>query len=970
MHPHITAYLQSLFALYSQGITTEHSFRGALETLLKNMTGFAVVNEAQHIACGAPDLTLLKNNIPVGYVEAKDIGKNLNSKDYKNQFDRYNKALDNLIITDYLTFQLFEGENFVTEVSIGKVQPNKITPILENFDKLIELVKIFSRYNGKSITNSKQLAEFMAAKTQLLANVIGKALNDESTLYAQLQDFQEILLPTLDNAQFADMYAQTIAYGIFVARLQDDKGINLFANFTRQQAANLIPKSNPFLRKLFQYIAGYDIDENIRWIVDSLADMFNYVDIDAIHREFISKDKDPFLHFYENFLTRYDKKLKNARGAYYTPLVVVKFIVNAVDDILKTDFNLAKGLADNSMVNINDKEYHKVQILDPATGTGTFLAEVVRNIYQKFVNNAGAWDDYVHQHLIPRLNGFEIMMSPYTMAHLKIETILQEFGHNADNNQRLRIYLTNSLEEPKQNVQKLGLYKWLSDEAFEAQKIKNEMPIMIVLGNPPYSGKSQNKSKWILHLMKDYKKEPTGGRLQEKNSKWINDDYAKFIRFGQYFVEKNGEGVLAYINNHSFLDNPTFRGMRYNLLQTFDKIYIIDLHGNAKKKETAPDGSKDENVFDIQQGVSINIFVKTHNKKTCPFATIFYSNLYGKRQGKYNFLMENNLQSIQWTEFTPQAPQYFFVNKDFENREEYEKGFLITDLFLVSSMGITTANDNILVGFKPFKENNQKYNYRPFDIRFINYDMGKIARNRYNVMQHFIKDDNLGLCLIKISRDYNFSIFITNYITDKTLLSSKDNSSIFPLYLYQEHFGQTEKMTNLNEKIKSQISTTATPEQIFDYIYAILHSPSYREKYKEFLKIDFPRIPYPKSTEQFEKLAAFGEKLRHLHLMENITVPNNFANFPKSGNNKIENSFTEKSNNYQDNKVWINDSQYFDNVSEIAWEFYIGGYQPTQKWLKDRKGRALTYEDIEHYQKIIFILNETDRLMREIDLTL
>jgi predicted helicase len=393
------------------------------------------------------------------------------------------------------------------------------------------------------------------------------------------------------------------------------------------------------------------------------------------------------------------------------------------------------------------------------------------------------------------------------------------------------------------------------------------------------------------------------------------------------------------------------------------------LHGNAKKKETAPDGSRDENVFDIQQGVSINIFVKTKN--TAPHdCKILHTDLFGKRAEKYSFLIENNLQTIKWTELAPQAPQYFFTNKDFENKEEYKKGFLITDLFPVNSMGITTAIDNELVDFNPFMENNQKDNYRPFDIRFINYDLKKIARNRYNIMQHFIKDDNLGLCLIKISRDYNFSIFVTCNITDKTLLSSKDNANIFPLYLYHNNFGQIEKVSNLNKTIVAKFPSNGGELQIFDYIYAVLHSPSYRKKYREFLKIDFPHIPYPQDAEQFNKLAAFGNKLRHLHLMENITIPNNFANFPKPGNNEVENAFTEKSNNYQDNKVWINDSQYFDNVPKIAWKFYIGGYQSAQKWLKDRKGRKLSYEDIEHYRKIIFILNETNTIMKEIDLIL
>lgn len=802
---------------------------------------------------------------------------------------------------------------------------------------------------------------------------------------------------------------------MFVARLQD----NSTADFTRQQAANLIPKSNPFLRKLFQYVAGYDIDENIRWIVDSLADMFNYVDIDAIHREFISKDKDPFLHFYEDFLTQYDKNLKNAKGAYYTPSAVVKFIVNAVDDILKTDFNLVKGLADNSKVRIDDKEYHKVQILDPAMGTGTFLAEVVRNIYQKFANNAGAWDNYVRQHLIPRLNGFEIMMSPYTMAHLKIETILQEFGHSAADNQRLRIYLTDSLEEPRQNVQRLGFYKWLSDESAEAQKIKNEMPVMVVLGNPPYSGESQNKGEWILRLMDDYKKEPTGGRLQEKNPKWLNDDYVKFIRFGQYFVEKNGEGILAYINNHSFLDNPTFRGMRYNLLQIFDKIYILDLHGNTKEKETAPDGSKDENVFDIQQGVSINIFVKTGKKNNDKFAEVSHYNIFGKRNDKYEYLIDNNLNSIvTWKELNPESPFYFFVPKNNDNKEEYEKGFLITDLFFVNSVGVVTARDNFTIHdqkeyliktinefrnidnetarkrfdlgkdtrdwsvegarndiIQNFKNNIVRISYRPFDTRFTYFtgnSKGFHCMPRGNIMKHFIKGENLGLMACRQQKTNGFHhCLVHKNIVESSFVSNKTSEIgySFPLYLYHEHFGQTEKVANLNSEIKDQISATAAPKQIFDYIYAVLHSPSYREKYREFLKIDFPRIPYPENAEQFNKLTAFGEKLRHLHLMENITVPNNFANFPKSGDSKIKNSFTEKSGDYRDNKVWVNDSQYFDNVPAVSWNFYTGGYRPSQKWLKDRKGRTLTYEDIEHYRKIIFILNETDKIMKEIDLT-
>jgi predicted helicase len=1010
---HIKNYLKSVSALYAQGITTEHSFRGALETLLKNMTNLSVVNEAQRIACGAPDLTLLRDGIPAGYVEAKDIGKNLASKDYKNQLDRYKKALENLMVTNYLTFQLFEGENFVTEISIGKIQPNKVDPIPENFGAFVEMVKAFSFYNGKAIKDSKKLAEFMAAKTQLLAQVMEQTLNSESTLHAQLQGFQEALMPTMDNAQFADMYAQTIAYGMFVARLQG----NSDSAFTRQQAANLIPKSNPFLRNLFQYIAGYDIDNNIRWIVDSLADMFSYVDMVAIHKEFISKDKDPFLHFYEDFLARYDKNLKNARGAYYTPSAVVRFIVDAVDDILKSDFNLAKGLADSSKVNIKGNEYHKVQILDPATGTGTFLAEVVRNIYRKFGGNAGKWNDYVKEHLIPRLNGFEIMMSPYTMAHLKIEAILQEFGHTAADNQRLQIYLTDSLDSPKQNTPKLPFTQWLSNEATEAQKIKNEAPVMVVLGNPPYSGESVNNGDWIKGLLEQYKKEPQNPSQGIPDTKWLNNDYVKFIRFGQHFIHKNKKGVLAYITDNSFLDSLSFRGMRWSLLNEFDKIYVLNLHGNSLKKEASPDGSKDENVFDIMQGVSINIFVKTGKKSSDKLADIFYFDLFGKRAEKYQYLLDNKINTVHWEKLHPRTLSYFFVPKDFSLQKEYEKGFKIDELFCLNGVGICSKRDeftihetkeNLISTVKQFVALNDEearshfklgkdtdwalskakkdltsnpdftkiteISYRPFDVRYTYYSKNKgfNARPVYSVMQHFTKGKNIGLCICRQQSTFDFQhIFVTKNIADMCLVSSQTREAgyVFPLYLYLDDFGKTEKLINMDEAIKNQISETATPEQIFDYIYAVLHSPSYREKYKEFLKIAFPRIPHPATAEYFGKMVAFGKKLRKLHLMENVAPPQNLANFPQTGSNVVENAFTEKSAAYQDNKVWINAAQYFDNVPQAAYKFYIGGYQPAQKWLKDRKGKALSYEDIEHYQKIIFVLNETDKIMKKIALT-
>ena len=500
----------------------------------------------------------------------------------------------------------------------------------------------------------------MAAKTRMLAGVIKNALdrdNDDpgpsdevnemdDELSSQLNAFKERLIHDLDPATFADMYAQTIAYGLFSARLHDTTP----DTFTRHEAAELIPAANPFLRRFFQYIAGYDLDSRISWIVDDLADLFRAADVGELMKDYgkTSERNDPFLHFYETFLGEYDPKLRKSRGVYYTPESVVNFIVRAVDEILQTRFGLPDGLADPGRTVIETdapapagasgqeerskrkQEVHKVQILDPATGTGTFLSNIVQHIYQtRFANQKGIWPEYVRSDLAPRLNGFEILMASYAMAHTKLEMVLRDTGCETGN-KRLRIFLTNSLEEQQHDGGAM-FAQWLSAEARAADTIKRDTPVMVVIGNPPYSGESANKGAWITNLLQPYKQEPGGGKLQEKNIKWLNDDYVKFIRYGQHHIDRTGEGVLAYINNHSYLDNPTFRGMRWSLLQSFDVIYIIDLHGNSKKKEVAPDGSPDQNVFDIQQGVSVNLFVKTGNKKAGEPAQVFHYDLYGNR---------------------------------------------------------------------------------------------------------------------------------------------------------------------------------------------------------------------------------------------------------------------------------------------------------------------------------------------------
>ena len=1021
MKEHISAYIKELNALYQTGLTTEHSFRPALQRLLSACTGFTVINEQTHIDCGAPDLTLLHKNIPIAYIEAKDLedGDLDGRKKNREQFDRYKTSLDTIIFTDYLDFHLYERGEWQQSVRLAEIQGNKIR--LTNTsspDNLIALLEHIKTAQPQRITSANKLAQLMAGKARLLRDVIEQALIQDGDTPTELRGymmaFQQVLIHDITPKTFADIYAQTIAYGMFAARMHD----NSPADFTREEAAHLIPKSNPFLRKVFQQIAGYDLDERIAWIVDDLVAAFAATDMQKIMEGFgkSTQQTDPILHFYEDFLYQYDPAAKKQCGVYYTPQPVVDFIVRAVDDILRTDFSLPMGLADTSKVTIEREspqdlkhrkekiQVHRVQVLDPATGTGTFLAETVRQIKRNLGGQMGAWPSYVPEHLLPRLHGFELMMAPYTIAHLKLDT---EIGVSA--NQRLRVFLTNSLEEYNQEAGTL-FGNYLAQEANEASAIKKDAPVMIVMGNPPYSISSNNKGEWINHLLDDYKK-----NLNERNIQPLSDDYIKFIRLAQHYVERNGEGVLAYICNNSFIDGIIHRQMRSELMRVFDKIYILDLHGNARKKETAPDGSKDENVFDIMQGVSINIFIKKKEKSNAP-AEIYHYDLYGTRSNKYDYLQTNSLNTVNWTTLQPQAPSFFFVPKDFAVQQEYEKGFKVDELMNVGACGIVSSRDELLIknSAEELKsvqhdlynlseqEIRAKYkvgdtrdwtvsgakkdllnssivpiDYRPFDKRYVLYSpksKGVLSYPRYEIMRHLINLNNIALNICKQQSTFDFQhVLVNNIITDKCTISSqtKEAGYLFPLYLYPEDGSfDTERRPNLDATIWAQINAaigkSTSPEDIFDYIYGVLHSPAYRAKYKEFLKVDFPRIPYPTSAEEFEHFRLHGNRLRELHLMH--AVPESPVTFPHPGTMQVDSLAWEynKDDGYSGN-IYINSTQCFEGVPTAAFEMYIGGYQPAQKWLKDRKGRTLTFDDIEHYRRIIAILIETDKIMKQID---
>lgn len=974
----VNAYLDSINEDFKTGLAREHAYRSAFGNLIKSILPVRVINEPTRSQHGNPDFVFLdekNNDLILGYAETKDLGMDLNKVENSEQLKRY-LGYSHLILTNYLEFRFFRNGVKYQTIEIASMQNGQIVSQESYFPFLESELKAFLQTKPETITSAKRLSEIMGGKAFRIRENIKEFLNQEANeknqqILKMFQVMRSLLVHDLTYEQFADMYAQTLVYGLFVARYFDETP----ESFSRQEATGLIPASNPFLQDFFEHIAGARFEKRLAYIVDELCDVFSVTDIQwIIHQHFNlfgeDESKDPIIHFYEDFLKEYDPVQRKVMGAYYTPIPVVDFMVRSVDEILKRDFSIQQGLADTSLITRQvvttgrkEKEtLHKVQVLDPAVGTATFLNQIIKFIYNNnFVGQEGSWPSYVTEHLLSRLYGFELMMAPYTIAHLKLGMTLRELGYK-EFQKRLGVYLTNSLEEGVKAqtdlFEGLGLMESITKESQAASDIKQNKPIMVVIGNPPYSVSSSNKGEWIQKLIEDYKK-----NLNERNIQPLSDDYIKFIRFAEHFIEKNGSGIVAMITNNSFLDGIIHRQMRKHLLETFDDIYVLDLHGNSKKKEVAPDGSKDENVFDIQQGVSISIMVRKESKKI-GLGTVHYAELYGKRKDKFDYFNKKSLEIIQWKIIKYSEPYYFFVPKNFDLQEEYDRGLKVDKLFVTYTSGIKTHDDANLVSFEPFLENNKPYLYRPFDVRWIDYDLKKVLRHRFKVMKDMLRP-NLSIILPKICKGPNgFDHgLVTNVLADVAAGDrfSGSGTNIFPLYSYLDDHA---KVPNFKKEIIDIITNKigdTSPEDILDYIYAVIYSPTYREKYKEFLKIDFPRIPYPKNAETFKKLVASGTQLRELHLLESEELNQFITTYPIIGSNIVEKCV------YEDGKVYINGTQYFGNVPEIVWNFYIGGYQPAQKWLKDRKGRGLTNEDITHYQKIIKVLMETDKIMKEID---
>ena len=899
------------------------------------------------------------------------------------------------------------------------------------------------------IATSRDLSIRLAELARAIRDRIKTALtheNERGPLTKLMKAFQEALVHDLDPNGFADMYAQTIAYGLLSARITNPTG------GTADDLHLQMPVTNPFLKELMETFLkvggrrgkaggpGIDFDElGVSEVVDLLDD----ANMEAVVRDFGDKNpqEDPVIHFYELFLKEYDAKKRMQRGVFYTPRPVVSYIVRSVDELLRTEFSLADGLADTATWGEMAKRHKDlkipegvspdqdfVQILDPATGTGTFLVEVIDLIHKKLVAKWKAqghgekkidalWNEYVPKHLLPRLHGYELLMAPYAIAHLKIGLKLYESGYRFGSDERARIYLTNALE-PASDIGQMNLEGILPALAHEAQavnEIKRKQRFTVVIGNPPYSNFGRlNRIPFILDLLEDYKRD-----LDEKKLN-LDDDYLKFFRLGQYILECSGAGTLGMITNSSFLDGLIHRKMRESLLHQFSHGYIMDLHGNSRRGDAAPDGSPDENVFDIQQGVVISVWTRCWAKD---IHLLRHGNLWGKREDKYRFLSTYTMLTAQMNQLEGGPPQFFFIAQNASMRDEYEAGTSFDKVFTVVGSGLNTDRDELCIdidkarlsermqkvfsgktdaefvetfNFRPSSSYNpvalakrQAFDsealriciYRPFDFRHIYYKVGFTSRPVFEVQRHMLRP-NVGLLVCRQSKE-PFAVLATRYISTHKIVAVYDRTSLGPLWLYQNDSGDQQALTGGHARVPSftpafaqdlanhlQLRQTEhglpqglTPEDIFQYIYAVFHSPEYRSRYAEFLRTDFPRLPLTGNLELFRALARLGSELVALHLMESPKLDKYITEFISSRKSEVgKATFVHKT-------VWIDQSKTagFKGVPEAVWNFHIGGYQVCEKWLKDRKGRTLAKDDIAHYQKIVVALNETIRLMKEID---
>lgn len=1016
------SYLQKLTDVFSSGDAREESFYSVLAALIEQFSQLTGRPEIQvrilprPTEAGSPDFRIWDGaGQIVGYIEAKHPSEELLDRiEDTDQLQRYRSTFPNLILTNFLEFRLYRNGQRVATARLGRprvLTALRQTPPLEHSEEVWSLLDQFLAFSLPRPLTAENLAVELAKRARFLRDVVRRELNIEQeagkgSLLGFYEAFQKFLIGGLTLDDFSDLYAQTVTYGLFAARTRATNG------FSRYAAFNHIPHTIGILRDLFRFVSLEELPEEMAWIVDDIVQVLAVADVSEMISKFYrdGKGDDPIVHFYETFLAHYDPEERERRGVYYTPDAVVSYIVCSLHLLLKTRFGKADGLASEG-----------VTLLDPAAGTMTFVARAAELAVQEFVEKygSGGREAFIYKHILSNFFAFELMMAPYAVGHLKMSFFLDELGHRLQSDERVPFYLTNTLDMSELEASQLPGLSSLAEESHLAGRVKREQPILVILGNPPYSGHSANRGEWILRQIETYK-QVDGKPLGEKNPKWLQDDYVKFLRFAQWKIDQAGCGVVGMVTNHGYLDNPTFRGMRRSLMQTFDEIYLLDLHGNALKRERCPDGSPDENVFDIRQGVAIALLVKTGKTDR---ESVRHADLWGVREDKYQWLKENDVNTTPWVEITPRPPFYLFVPRDEAELERYNTFPSVTDLFEKYSVGIVTARDNLTIHWtaqeawttalnfsqmdpelarqvyelgnkvsleriqraqddvkKPTRDKIVPVLYRPFDVRYTYYTgtaNGFHERPRPEVMRHMLNGENLALVTPR-RMEYVGGwqhTFVSKDISEHVAVSLKTIDYQFPLHLYPDtqrvdlfsSLEPQERRSNLHPQVFTALAKAygrqPTPEQVFYYIYAVLYAPAYRERYEDFLRLDFPRIPFASEAELFSTLAALGEKLAALHLLKSPDLDPPVCRFEGSGDGSVR----KLSYDSQTERLSINPTQYFAPVPLEVWDYTIGGYQVCEKWLKDRKNRQLSLDEIRTYCRIVTALAHTIKIQEEID---
>lgn len=1025
----VNDYLDQVVEIHATGVAREHAYRPPQIDLFSKFRDTLTINDAAKSAAGFPDFTMLRRSqteIARGYGEGKDLGENLSKIRKSPQLMRYLTEYGNLLLTNVIEFEFFLGGVPVGEpirlATLNK-RTGQLTLHREHAGELADQLEAFLSRAPEVIRSASRLATIMAGKARLIREVTKRLLADHlRTDGKAVGDVFNLVKATLSHDmtrdEFADMYAQTMVYGLFAARFHDTSA----GTFSRQEARDLIAHESDFLRAFFDHIAGTSFPDDLKVVVNDLCEVFAVSDVHGIVSKHLfrrgdTEGRDPIIYFYELFLREYDAEQRKDRGVYYTPTPVVRYIIRAVDRVLTDEFGLADGLADTSRKEVSvevgegqrfkskakkvnqTRNVHKVQILDPAVGTATFLNEAIKNIHARFKGQEGMWPSYAKDDLLPRLIGFELMMAPYSIAHLKLGMTLSELG--ASNSGAARVYLTNTLEKPATLNPDLltfaGLAGAFSREASLSAEVKVENPIMVVMGNPPYSGHSENRFPYANQLVEKYKVEPGGQvKLRERNAKWLQDDYVKFIAFSEDLIARNPDGgIMAMITNNGYLDNPTFRGMRWHLARTFDLIYVIDLHGSTKKRDAAT-VSGDSNVFHIQQGVAIIVAVRRAQPST-GLAQVKHADLYGTRQEKFTAL---DRDEIQFTDVDLDPKFLFFQPRSTEGRDAYAAGIPLDGLFHRNVIGLFTGRDRLTIDMdkqalidrvndfrhaeteeareryslgkdvrdwavaraqedvnRDFNEDNfTRITYRPFDVRWTYYtgrSKGFYYYPRDTVMRDLRGDPgNYALVVGRQGGAVGTGEWTLAYVARGVVdlnVFYRGGGMVFPLRV-RDAAGDWQ--SNVSEagisKLSVPLSFRPSPVDVLDYVYGTLNSPLYRARAAEFLKSDFPLIPVPADDDDFRRMAEFGARVRDLHLLESADtqhIADLNTTFPVPGTNVV----TER--RFADEKVWINETQYLGNVTKRTWDYTIGGYQVLDKWLKGRKDRRLSLAEILHLQR-------------------